>query len=158
MNSNFSSSYEKLQMPEAITLEHEILRAELIRWAREPGRIGKAAERVLRLCDTHFARDEDNLFRAFGMLHDIASDRAWPDVAAVAKIVAQFGTLHGAMHGQHQTINAAIENLLQQGRNEEIRELADLASMLRQHEKTEDDVVYPTVLEIGRSVQAGMGI
>jgi hemerythrin superfamily protein len=158
MNSKLLSSYEKLQMPEALTLEHEALRAELIRWAREPGKIGKAAERVSRLCDAHFAREEDNLLRAFGMLHDIASDRALPGVAAVAKIVAQFGSQHDAMRGQHQAINAAIENLLQLGRNGQIPEIADLAAMLKEHERIEDDVVYPTVMEIARSVQAGMGI
>ena len=158
MNSKLLSSYEKLQMPEALTLEHEALRAELVRWAREPGRIGKAAGRVARLCDAHFAREEDNVLRAFGMLHDIASDRARPDVTAVAKIVAQFGTQHDAMRGQHQAINAAIENLLQLGRNGQIPEIADLAAMLKEHERIEDDVVYPTVMEIARSVQAGMGI
>lgn len=158
MNSKLLSSYEKLQMPEALTLEHEALRAELVRWAREPGRIGKAAERVARLCDAHFAREEDNVMRAFGMLHDIASDRARPDVAALAKIVAQFGSQHDAMRGQHQAINTAVENFLQLGRNGQIPEIADLAAMLMEHERIEDDVVYPTVLEIARSVQAGMGI
>jgi hemerythrin superfamily protein len=158
MNPNFLSSYERLRMPEALALEHETLRAELIRWTREPGKIGKAAERVGRLCEAHFAQEEENVFRAFGMLHDIASDRARPDAAAVAKVVAQFGSLHDAMHGQHHAINAAIENMLQQSRKEAIREIAELASMLRAHEQIEDEVVYPTVLEIAGSVQAGIRI
>lgn len=158
MNSKFLSSYEKLQMPEALTLEHDALRAELIRWARTPGKIGKAAGRVARLCDAHFAREEDNLLRAFGMLHDIASDRARPNVAAVAKIVAQFGAQNDAMLGQHLAIDAAIEILLESGRDEQISDIADLAAMLKEHERIEDDVVYPTVMEIARSVQAGMGI
>jgi len=158
MKSKLLTSYEKIQMPEALTLEHETLRAELIRWAREPGRIGKAAGRVTRLCETHFTKEEDILLRAFGMLHDIASDRARPDVAAVAKIVAHFGSQHDAMRGQHQSINTAIDNLFQLGRSEQIPDVAELAAMLKEHERMEDDVVYPTVLEIARSVQAGMGI
>ena len=158
MNSRLLSTYQKLQIPEALTLEHEELRAELIRWAREPGRIGKAAERVARLCDAHFAREEGNISRAFGMLHDMASDRVQPEMAAVAKIIAQFSTQHNALHGQHQSLDAAIQNLLQEARKGKNEEIADLVATLRDHERIEEEVVFPTVLDIARSVEQGMGI
>jgi len=39
-------SQEELQIPEALTLDHEDWRAELIRVASQPGRIGRAAADV----------------------------------------------------------------------------------------------------------------
>lgn len=158
MNSKLLSTYEKLQIPEALTLDHEELRAELIRAAREPGRIGKAAERVVRLCHAHFAKEEENIFRAFGLLHDLASDRVRPDMAAVAQMIAQFSTQHDTLHEQHQAINIAVDKLLQEARKQENKEIAELVRDLRNHEKIENEVVYPTVLDIARSVQLGMGI
>lgn len=69
MNSKLLS-YESLQLPQALTLEHEELRADLIKAAAVPGRIGKAAERVEGLCAAHFAKEEESIFRAFGQLFD----------------------------------------------------------------------------------------
>lgn len=146
----------KLQIPEALTLDHEQLRAELMRAAKEPGRLGEAAERVAGLCLAHFAQEEENIFRAFGMLHDLASDRVPPNMAASARTIAQFSAQHLALRDQHQSINAAVEELLQEAHKEENEEIAQLVRNLRGHEKIEDEMMYPTVLLIGKSVRASL--
>jgi len=145
-------STDHLQIPEALTLDHEALRAELLRAAAEPGAIGHAAERVAELCDAHFATEEQNICRAFGLLHDLASDRVRPEMAALAQSIARISTQHGA--DQHESIVAAIEKLLEEAQKQEHKEIADLVYRLRNHEKIENQVMYPKVLRTARSIQA----
>ena len=150
-------SCEKLEIPEAMTLDHEMLREQLVKAMKESGRIGKAAERVAQLCHAHFAKEEENIFRAFGLLHDLASDRMRPDTAAVTRVIAQFSVHDSELRGEHESINAAIAKLMQEARKEKNKEIAELISNLRNHETIEDEAVYPAVLQIARSVQKGMG-
>ena len=48
---------------------------------------------------------------------------------------------------------AAIEDLLQAAHKEKNREFAEFAYTMRVHEKTEDEVIYPTVILIGKYLQ-----
>lgn len=151
-------SYGKLEIPEALTLEHEELQAKLTRAAAKPGRIGKAAARVARLCRAHFAKEEENIFRVFGLLHALASDRVQPEMAAEARMAVQLSARQDALSKHHRLINAAIEKLLQQGREDEDNEIVELAAEISDHERIEDEVTYPAVLSIARSVQESAGM
>lgn len=149
---------EKLEIPQALILDHEVLRAELRRAAAEAGRIGKAAERVERLCQAHFDEEEDSILPAFGLLHDMALDRSRPDRRAMAQLIARFSAQHARLHGQHKVIHNAVETLLQEARKEGRDELTELVYSLRSHEKIEEEVLFPAVLQIAGSVQNGFGI
>ena len=146
-------SYGKLEIPEALTLEHEELQARLNRVAARPGRVGQAAKGVARLCRAHFAKEEVNIFRAFGLLHALASDRVRPEMAAEAQVVVEFSAQQNGSGDHHRLINAALEKLLQEARDHKDNEIIELAARLRDHEKIEDEVTYPAVLLIARSVQ-----
>jgi hemerythrin superfamily protein len=148
----------KFEIPDALTLDHEELRTELIKAAIEPGRIGIAAKRVAHFYLPHFAREEQMIFSAFGLLQDLAAERVLPDMAPVAPMIALFSAQHRVLLDPHQSINAAVEELLQEARKEKKTEIADLVYKLRNHEKIEDEVMYPTVLLIGRSVRDALGI
>ncbi len=152
MNSNLLSC-AKLEIPEALTLDHEMLRAELLKAAREPGRIGKAAEQVAQLCLRHFAEEEEQVFRAIGLLHDLASDRVRSRSTTGAPLIVRLSAQHLAMHGDDRPINSAIEALLQAARLEKNKEIAELVHSLREHETIENQVMYPTLLFIDRSVR-----
>jgi len=156
MNSKLLSC-GKLEIPGALTLDHEELRSELIVASEEPGRIGIAEKKVTELCLPHFAKEEENIFHAFGVLHDLAAARVRPDMAAVTSMIAQFSAQHYALRDRHQSIKAALEELLQEARKEDNEEIAQLVYTLRNHEKIEDEVMYPTVLLIDRSVRESLG-
>jgi hypothetical protein len=146
----------KLEIPEALALDHEQLRGGLMRAAKTPGRLGEAAGRVAGLCFPHFAQEEENIFRAFGMLHDLASGRVDSETAAVARKIAQFSARHLALRYQHQSIDAAVEVLLREARKEDNEEIPELVNDLRAHEKIEDEMMYPTVLMIGKSARGSL--
>ena len=65
-------------VPEALRLDHDEIRAELARATMESDPIGKAAMRVARYCLPHFEHEEKTVFPAFGLLHDLAlGDQRW---------------------------------------------------------------------------------
>ncbi len=156
MNSNLLSC-AKSEMREALTLEHDMLRAGLLKVAKEPGRIGKAAERVVQLCLRHFAEEEQQVFRVIGLLHDLASDGVRSRSVAVTPMIAELSAHHLAMRGNDQPINAAMEALLQEARQETNKEIAELVHSLREHETIENNVMYPTLLFIDKSVTDSLG-
>lgn len=153
MESNLLSC-TKLEIPDALVLDHEALRAGLARAANEPGPIGKAAERVALLCREHFAEEEKIVSRAFAQLHD----PAWIGGRGVAAAIARFTARHLALREHHQSINAAVEELLQAARKDGNGEIAELVSSLRHHERIENVVLYPTMLFIGSSVRDSLRV
>lgn len=152
MNSHLLSC-GKFEIPDALTLDHEELRTELIKAAIQPGRVGIAAKKVAHLYLPHFAREEQMIFSAFGLLQDLAAERVLPDMAPVEPMIALLSGQHHALLKHHKSIDAAVEELLEEARNEKNAEIADLVCKLRKHEKTEDEVMFPTVLMIAKSIR-----
>jgi hypothetical protein len=150
-------SCEKLQIPEALKHDHDALRSELIRAASVSGEIGMAAERVAQLCFPHFSEEEESVRLATGLLHDLATDGDRADMVTVAPMIARFSAQHIAMRDRHQPINAAIDVLLQEARKAENMEIVELVHKIRYHEKIENQVMYPTLLFIDKSVTQRMG-
>jgi predicted hydrolase (HD superfamily) len=146
----------KLEIPEALKHDHSVLAAELIRAISEPGQIGIAAERVAQLCLPHFAEEEESVSRATGLLHDLATDRERAGMATMAPIIARFSAQHIAMRDQHQPITAALEALLQEARKEENMAIVGLVYKIKYHEKIENQVMYPTLLFVDRSVKQSL--
>jgi len=150
MNSQLLSC-GKLQIPNALKHDHEVLASELIRVASVPGPVGIAAERVAQLCLPHFAEEEESVSRATALLNDLATDGDREEMATVAPMIARFSAQHIAMRDQHQPIIAAIEELLQEARDEGNMEVVRLVYKLKYHEKIENQVMYPTLLFVDRS-------
>ncbi len=148
-------SYEDLQIPQALTLHHARLRNELSRAAGAPLHTGEAARHLAQLCFPHFEREEENIFRAFGLLHDLATDSSSPDMTAVARLIAQFGERDEQLREEHEAIKSAVEDLAREARREENSEIGGLMEHLVEHERTEDQVIYPAVLQIAQNVHEG---
>lgn len=154
MSSILPAAYETLQIPEALTLEHDEILGELNKVAAVRGDIGTAARRVARLCALHFAKEEDTIIRTFGLLHDLASDRVRPDGAAIP-VIAQFKARHYALRRAHSAIDVAVMDLFQAGKKADDTNITGLVRRFRDHERNEDEAIYPTVLRIARAVQSG---
>ena len=152
MNSHLLSC-GKFEIPYALAREHEELRTALIDVAIQPGRVGIAAKKVAHLYLPQFVREEQMIFSAFGMFQDMAAERVSPSLVPVEPMIALFSAQHHALLNRHKPIDAALEELLQEAGKEHCAEIADLVYKLRYHEKTEDEVMFPTVLMIGKSLR-----
>ncbi len=151
-------SYGSLGIPEALIRAHEELCEELARATAEPGQIGKVAKKVEELCVPHFAKEEETIFRVFGLLHDLATERVRPDVVVALPIISELRARRDIASDHHKLINAAIEELLQQARKEKNKTIARIARALKDHENAEDEVMYPTIVAIGQSLRESPGI
>lgn len=143
----------KLNMPQALKLSHDDVRAELLRATAVPGRIGEAAERVAHLCLPHFELEEATVFPAFGILRDLASGGFEPEMAMVLPLISDFDALHQDLSVHHDVIESAVWTLLMAAHKEDNREIAEFAYCLRAHERLESEVIYPTVFLIREYVQ-----
>src|SRR5476649_1460947 len=143
----------KLTVPNALRLGHDEARAELVRATIEGGRIAKAGKRVVQLCLPHFEHDEKSVFPVLVLLPDLERGNVRPEMMDVMPLISDFMAKHDALDHHHQLIVSAIEELLQAAHKEKSREFAEFAYSLRFHERIEDEVIYPTVVLIGKYLQ-----
>jgi hypothetical protein len=143
----------KLTVPNALRRGHDEARAELVRATMEGGRIAKAGKRIAQLCLPHFEHEEKSVFPVLALLPDLERGNVRPEMMDVMPLISDFRAKHDALDDHHQLIVSAIEELLQAAHKEKSREFAEFAYSLRFHEKIEDEVIYPTVILIGKYLQ-----
>ena len=143
----------KLNVPKALLRGHDEARAELVRATMEGGRIAKAGKRVAELCLPHFEHEEKGVFPVLALLPYLEQGNLRPEMLDVMPLIHNYRAKHDAIDDHHQLIVSAIENLLQASQKERNREVAEFAHNLRLHEKIEDEVIYPTVVLIGKYLQ-----
>jgi hemerythrin superfamily protein len=143
----------KLIVPDALLRGHDETRAELVRATMEDGRIAEAARRVAELCLPHFEHEEKSVFPVLALLPYLERGNLRPEMMDVVPLISDFSAMHDELNDHHQSILAAIEALLQAAHKEKNREFAEFAYNLRVHERVEDEVIYPTVILIGKYLQ-----
>ena len=143
----------KLNVPDALLRGHDEARAELVRATMEGGRIAKAAKRVADLCLPHFEHEERSVFPVLALLPYLQRGNPQPEMMDVMPLISDFRAKHAALNDHHQSILTAIEALLQAAHEEKNREFAEFAYNMRIHETIEDEVIYPTVILIGRYLE-----
>jgi len=142
-----------LVVPDALMRGHDEMRAELVQATMEGGRIAKAAKRVAQLCLPHFEHEEKHVFPVLALLPYLERGILLAEMVDVMPLISNFRAKHDAIADHHQLILAATEELLQVANKEKTREFTEFAYNLRVHEKLEDEVIYPTVVMIGKYLQ-----
>ena len=137
----------------ALAQDHEEIRDGLARATREPGLLGEAASRVPQLCLQHFDVEERSVFPAFAIIHEVILENLDPEKVRILPLIEQFNRAHDVLARQHKAMAAAIEALWQAAYEEGNEEIAEFARRLRNHERLESEVLYPTVLMIGKFLQ-----
>jgi hemerythrin superfamily protein len=143
----------KLTVPKALLRGHDEARAELVRVCMEGGRIAEAGKRVADLCLPHFEHEEKSVFPVLALLPYLEQGTLRPEMKDVMPMIFDFRAKHDALEHHHQLIVSAIDDLLQIAHKEKNREIAEFAYNMRAHERIEDEVIYPTVVLIGRYLQ-----
>lgn len=139
-----------LSVPNALLLSHDEARAEFVRATMEGGRIAKAGKRVAQLCLPHFEHEEKGIFPVLALLPYLERGNLRPEMMDVMPLIHDFRAKQDALDDHHHLIASAIEDLLQAAQREKNREFTEFAYNLRVHEMIEDEVIYPTVVLIGK--------
>ncbi len=138
-----------LAVPESLVLEHQEMHDALARASREPGLIGDAAKRLLRIMKPHIDKEETFALPPLGMLQQLVRGIHSPEDEAAVIMAWRLREDLDNMVAEHRVIGAALEELLAAAKAELRVEYAELASKILHHIRMEEQVLYPATILAG---------
>ena len=142
-----------LEIPDSLKAEHEELHEELVRATKAGGKTGEAAAAVAKALHPHFVKEEQLAMPPLGLLRDLAAGRMPPNAEAVVKLSDNLKKDLPAMLKEHENIVVALAALANAARQENKPAAQQFAEKLKQHAKTEEDVLYPAAILVGEYIK-----
>jgi len=142
----------KFEIPEPLQVEHEQLRATLVRATREPGAVGEAAREVARLLHPHFVAEKEFALLPLGLLSALAAGAATPEMAEVLTTTRRLSADLPKMLAEHEQIVGALGKLRATAHAAGVTEYEHFADALVLHARTEEQVLYPAAILVGEHV------
>lgn len=139
----------KATIPESLKLEHDELHHQLATITHLDGKIGEAAHYVSKLMHPHFIAEEEFAIPPLGILPKLIQGNLDEDWEDVLRMTDRLKTELPKMLEEHNSIVAALNNLIKIARDENNTEVVEFAEKLKMHARTEEQVTYPTALLIG---------
>jgi hypothetical protein len=143
----------QFSIPQTLKTEHEELHAELARARDAGGRTGEAAKAVANSLHPHFVREEEIAMPPLALLPALAGDKLSPEMSEVLEMTERLEAELPQMLKQHEDIIAGLQQLTKAASDEGKPEIALLAERLRLHAQTEEEVLYPAAILVGRYVK-----
>lgn len=144
-------------IPEPLKAEHAELHAELKAATKAGGRVGEAANEVARQLHPHFAREEEFALPPLALLGALAKGAADPAMADVLALTDKLEAELPGMLAEHEDIVAALGELEAAAEAEDKPEYERFAEKLIAHARTEEEVLYPAAVLVGRYVRLSLG-
>jgi hypothetical protein len=144
-------------IPASLQQEHEALHDELRRATQAGGEVGEAARALARLMHPHFVKEDQIALPPLGLLAALARGEASADMAQVLTLTDRLEAELPAMLEEHRAIVGALQRLREAAEQADRSDIADFAQRLVQHARTEEEVMYPAAVLVGRFVRARLG-
>ena len=141
------------ETPDSMKLEHKELHAELEKATKEPGEIGKAANKVAKVLHTHFVSEEEYAMPPLGLLNQISSGNLSREMSEVIKMTEKLKSNLPQMLAEHMEIVKALNELETASSNENRLEYVHFCEKLKLHAKTEEEVMYPASILVGEYIK-----
>ncbi|HEY8505800.1 MAG TPA: hemerythrin domain-containing protein [Gemmataceae bacterium] len=142
-----------LKPPGSLKAEHDELHAELVRATKAGGKTGEAARAVAKVLHPHFVKEEELAMPPLGLLSDLAAGAVRPEMARVLELTDKLKEDLPSMLKEHEAIVAALETLAEAAEQENKPQPRQLAEKLKQHARTEEEVLYPAAILVGEYVR-----
>jgi hypothetical protein len=143
----------KVNLPKALWLAHDEVRAAFSRVTQQEGPMAEAARRAARICLPHFKREEQAIFPVLELLPELACGSMRLEWVRLLPLISDFQARHDGRKIEDEWIRSATEELLQQAHRQKNKEIAELAHYITDHERTEHEIAYPAVTLIGSYLQ-----
>lgn len=143
----------RFEIPSSLQQEHEALHDELRHATQAGGEVGDAAKALARLMHSHFVKEDEIALPPLALLSALASSEVTPAMAGVLDLTDRLRAELPAMLAEHQTIVAALERLQQAAQRAGRADIVEFAHKLALHAQTEEQVMYPAALLVGRFVR-----
>lgn len=141
------------KIPESLKAEHEELHEELVHLTKAGGKTGDAAKAVAKALHPHFVKEEELAMPPLGLLQNIATTGVRPEMAKVVELTDKLKKELPTMLKEHRAIVEALENLVKAAKQENNPHARQFAEKLKQHAKTEEEVLYPAAILVGEYVK-----
>ena len=147
----------KFEIPAPLRAEHEgNCNARLLEATREPGAVGGAAREVARLLHPHFVREEEFALPPLALLAEIATGGVTSEMAEVLPMTRRLEAELPAMLAEHREIVRALDGLRAAASAANQPQHERFAEALVLHAQTEELVLYPAAVLVGRHVEHGL--
>jgi hypothetical protein len=147
------SSAHGLQIPKSMQIEHEALHSDLVKLTKAGGRTGEAAQKVAKVLDHHFQKENEYALPPLGLLVPLSEGKFDCGMTAVLAMTDKLQAGMPTMLAEHKGIEAALSELKNAATSENKAEGVQFADELAAHAQTEEQVTYPTALLIGLYVK-----
>lgn len=144
-------------IPESLKIEHAELHAELVDATTAGGRVSEAAKEVARRLHRHFVREEEFALPPLALLGVLATGKFAPGMADVLALTDRLEAELSGMLGEHKEIVAALGDLVAAAKAENMPKYTVFAQKLVLHARTEEEVLYPAAILVGRYVKRVLG-
>jgi hypothetical protein len=143
----------ELKTPTPLTTEHQSLMSGLNQARHLGGQVGKAADRVARLMQSHIAREEEFALPPLGLLQKLADDRCEPPMMDAVTLAERLEKELPNLLAEHRMIIAALEELMAAATKEGHLQMAGFAEKMMLHTREEELVTYPAAILVGKYVK-----
>jgi hypothetical protein len=139
-----------LGIPDAMREEHEELHNEPLKATRIPGPVGKTAKHVAEILHPHFERENELAMPVIGLGRELAEDGSSTDFPRALELTEKFKSEYAKMLREHEEIVEGLAELEKAAKSAKKHAVIEFARKLRMHAKTQEDLIYPAVLIVGK--------
>jgi hypothetical protein len=148
-STNTNKSTMKFEIPGSLKVEHQELHEKLAQYTKLPGKTGAEAKEVARLLHPHFIKEEAYALPPLGLLSDLAKGKSISDERGAISMSEKLKNDFKEMLSEHAQIVKALQKLYQAANDEHHPEVMRFTENLKQHAKTEEEVLYPAAILVG---------
>jgi hypothetical protein len=139
----------KFKIPASLEVEHKELHEALAQYTKLPGETGAAAKEVATLLHPHFIKEEAYALPPLGLLADLAKGKNVSEEKDAIAMTDKLKNDFNEMLLEHAQIVKALQKLYQAAKKEHHPEVMRFTENLKQHAKTEEEVLYPAAILVG---------
>jgi hypothetical protein len=141
------------EIPSPLRQEHDELHEQLRQATQAGGDVGAAATALARLMHPHFLKEDAFALPPLGLLPLLAQGTVTAEMAGVLQLTDRLEAELPAMLAEHRAIAAALGRVIEAARKAGDRAIVEFAENLSLHAQTEEQVMYPAALLVGRFVR-----
>jgi hypothetical protein len=145
------------ELPAILKIEHDAIHEELARATRAGGKTAEAAAEVIKVLFPHVVLEEDFALPPLTLLPRLARGEITPDMGRAMRQAELLEAELPRMLDEHRLIAAALQKLLAAASAEQQTGYARFAQRLIAHAQTEEEVLYPASILIGKYLRLKLG-
>lgn len=143
----------KFTIPVPLQQEHAALHDELRRATQAAGEVGDAAKHLADVMHPHFVKEDEIALPPLGLLGALSCGEFNAEMIEVLALTDRLEAELPAMLEEHKDIVAALQRLQVAAERAGRSDIVAFTKELIQHARTEEDVMYPAAVLVGRHVR-----